>query len=110
MKSNTTDCHAHDRGERCSHYVARGLMLWGPVYTAGVSGMVYMAAPFTHSYTEVLLNSLIICPPLGAAGGYLRWRLTCKRGGLPKDMKFPKERSRFLRLKTGRKTTRRKAA
>ena len=107
MNNHTTDTRSADRSDRCSHYVARGLMLWGSVYTAGVSGMVYLTAPFASSYTEVLLDSLIVCPPLGAAGGYIRWRLLGNRSSTPKGMKLPKEGNR---LKTGRNTVHRKAA
>ena len=92
--------------ERCRHYLVRGALIWGPLYTTGVSGMIYAAAPALavepSSYSEVLLNSALICPSLGAAGGYLRWRLAGGGAG--------ENRSRMLRLRTGRKTSHRKAA
>ena len=100
--------------ERCRHYLVRGALLWGPLYTTGVSGMIYAAAPALavepSSYSEVLLNSALICPSLGAAGGYLRWRLvregTENRGGGGAG----ESRSRMLRLRIGRKASHRKAA
>jgi hypothetical protein len=106
MKNKRKEKEETINKERCRNYLVRGALLWGPLYTTGVSGMVFAAAPVLSvepsSYSEVLLNSALICPSLGAAGGYLRWRLA--RGGAREN------RSRPLRLRIGRKASHRKAA
>ena len=100
--------------ERCSHYLARGALLWGPLYTTGVSSMVYAAAPAisgeSASYAEVLLHSALICPSLGAAGGYLRWFLARNRPETAEPRAAASGSGRLLRFRSGRRALPRKAA
>lgn len=80
MSKKSTDPKIHESPERCSGYMARGALVWGPLYTTGVSGMAYAVAPSLAGealpYTDLFMHSLYICPTFGAAGGYLRWRFT----------------------------------
>lgn len=100
--------------EKCSHYLARGALLWGPLYTTGVSGMAYAIAPSITgdalAYTDVLLSSLIVCPSLGAAGGYIRWRLIKPRPVDSAGEKSPKRRTAIHRFRATRRAAHRKAA
>ena len=89
----------------CSGYVTRGALLWGPVYTTGVSGLAYAVAPDLTAYSDVLLSSVLICPSFGAAGGYLRWKYF-RSPGKPVDT----GESRGRRLKFSRRPIFRKAA
>lgn len=99
---------------KCGHYMARGALLWGPLYTTGVSGAVYAIAPSlsgdVHSYSEVLLNALIVCPSMGAAGGYIRWKLIGEKSVDAAGSKPAKRRTMIHRLITDRRTGHRKAA
>ena len=71
MNNKTTDTSKRNR----NGYLIRGFLLWGSVYTAGISGMVYPLVASTACYADILLYSLIICPICGMASGYLRWQV-----------------------------------
>ena len=90
----------------CTGYVTRGALLWGPVYTTGVSGLAYAVAPEFTAYSDVLLNSVLICPSIGAAGGYLRWKCSGSKGAPVDTGSTEKKR----RVKFSRRPTFRKAA
>lgn len=98
----------------CTGYIARGGLIWGTVYTGGVSGLVYMIAPAISgepvTYREVLLNSALICPSIGAAGGYLRWKYFHRSGESTEVAAPPNKRSTINRLKAYRRAAFKKAA
>ena len=79
MNNTKIEIWEREREAQRNHYVARGTLLWGAVYTLGVSGVVYLTAPTllgeTPHFIVVLLCSLLICPSVGAVSGYFGWQI-----------------------------------
>ena len=110
MNMMNTEKNKDERNARCGDYLVRGALLWGPIYTAGVSGIVYLTSSTILSYMDVLLNSLVICPVFGVMSGYLRWRVAAGKPDLATNGKAAKGRSTTHRFKAYLRAVHKKAA
>ena len=89
MKTNKVDrADNNPTTESWNRTAAKGALVWGTVYSTATSGAAYLIAPAmngTVAMSDVVMESLIVFPAVGAARGLLMRRArngkeTGKRG------------------------------
>lgn len=91
MKTNIMNERESDKS--ISDALAKGALVWAPVYAVTVSTVIYsltLGSAEPVRFTEILLKALLIFSPLCIAAEVTRWQLTSKRPFL-KAVGFNKE-------------------
>ena len=67
------------RDRRLSDALAKGALLWGPIYSVGATTAAYWLlvalTDETPVYADILLDSLMIFPLWGVVAGFAKWMI-----------------------------------
>lgn len=114
MNKHTVTIIKKEGGLNCIHHLVRSTLLWGPLYTTGISGMAYAITPAvsgnTLPYIDFLLNSLVVGPACAALSGFVRWSFSRRKPEGAVERRGPKVHHAAHGLRHYRRAARRKEA